>query len=204
MEAVFYEEFPGISRLRIPFGTTYTSVFLLENAGEAVLVDCATTDEDVDGYILPALAKKGYAATDVKAIVLTHRHNDHAGGLDRLLTHAPQMAVITGHCTIWEGVRTYPLAGHTTDSIGVYDGRTRTLISGDGLQGAGVDKYPCSTKDRAAYLETIERIRCDEAIENILFSHAYEPWLRDWSKGRDDVLARLEDCLKHVKEKEKL
>jgi len=86
------------------------------------------------------------------------------------------------------------LAGHTEDSIGVFDERTHTLITGDGLQGAGVDRYHCSVKDKSAYLETLERIKNDERVENLLLSHAYEPWNSDGVFGREQVLRCLEEC----------
>ena len=85
----FYKETEGIYRLRVPFENIYTSVFLLTAAERPILVDCATTASDVDECILPALAALGYALSDIGAIVLTHRHADHAGGLARILfSHA--------------------------------------------------------------------------------------------------------------------
>ena len=91
------------------------------------------------------------------------------------------------------------MMGHTLDSVGIYDSRTHTLIAGDGLQGAGVDRYPCSLASREAYRATINRIRADESIENILFSHAYEPWKNNRAIGRSEVLARLADCESCIK-----
>ena len=201
MEQGFCEEMPGIYRLRVPFEGIYTSVFLVTSEEGAILVDCATTAEDVDGVILPALEEMGYGASDLRAIVLTHRHGDHAGGLPRLLEHAPRLEVIADVRPLWEGIATYALPGHTADSIGILDGRTHTLLSGDGLQGAGVDKYRCGLREPLAYLETLERIRGDEDIQNILFSHAYEPWYQDRILGRQAVLECLAECEKYGKEK---
>lgn len=194
----FYEEVEGIYRLKIPFDTVYTSVFLIKAPSRVILVDCATTARDVEDVILPALKKLGYTPTDVDTLVLTHRHGDHAGGLDTLLRHAPQLEVVTDIRTLADGVCTYPMGGHTRDCIGVLDSRTGTLISGDGIQGAGVDKYRCYTEDPQMYLETLARIREDARIENILFSHAYEPWLADRASGREQVLACLDASLQYV------
>ena len=194
----FVKEVEGIYRLRVPFERIYTSVFLVESEDLAILVDCATTSDDVDGIILPALRDIGYELSDIYAIVLTHRHGDHAGGLERILSHAPDIKVIEGACTVSQDISVFPMPGHTEDMVGVFDKRTGTLISGDGLQGAGVDKYRCYVKSRDAYLETIERIRNDKRIENILFSHAYEPWYKDGAFGRETVEACLSDCLKYV------
>jgi len=56
----FYKETDGIYRLRVRFDKIYTSVFLIQTENGLILVDCATTDEDVDLCIIPALRKMGY------------------------------------------------------------------------------------------------------------------------------------------------
>ena len=198
MEKIFYKETDKIFRLRVPFENLYTSVFLIDAANTKILVDTATYPSDVDSYILPALKKMGYTLSDISALVLTHKHSDHAGGLSRILSLAPHLEVITDTREFSEVLCTYPMAGHTKDSIGVLDTRTGTLISGDGLQGAGVDKYRCSVSDKEEYLKTIERIKKDERIENILFSHAYEPWYKDSIFGREKVLDILSKCTEYV------
>ena len=194
----FVKETEGIFRLCVPFERIYTSVFLLESESGALLVDCATTDGDVDRVIVPALREIGYEFSDLSAIALTHRHGDHAGGLDRILSIAPRLKVITEVGAVDGNIAVYPMAGHTEDSVGIYDARTKTLISGDGLQGAGVDKYRCSLKNKQAYIETIDKIKRDDGIENILFSHAYEPWYADRMIGREAVIACLDECLKYI------
>ncbi len=197
----FYKEQDGIYRLRVPFGAVYTSVFLIETEEGDVLVDCATTKDDVDNYIVPALERFGKQISDINAVVITHTHSDHAGGLAHLLERAPDIEVIRDIRSIVGGVETYSLPGHTKDLIGVFDRRSRTLITSDGLQGAGVGKYRCSTQDPEAYIMTLERIKHDEAVENILFSHAYEPWYKDGMIGRENVLQCLSDCYECVKDK---
>ena len=194
----FQSEVAGIYRLKIPFDTVYTSVFLIESDFGNVLVDCATTPHDVLECIVPALAERGLKPSDIKILVLTHRHGDHSGGLDTFLSVAPDVKVVTEICEMLPGICTYALPGHTLDSIGVLDGRTATLISGDGLQGAGVDKYRCHTDSREAYVDTLKKLQCDERIDNILFSHAYEPWYSDRAIGRCAVLKCLEDCFDFI------
>ena len=203
MERLFCKETESIFRLKVPFENIYTSVFLVKSGEDAILVDCATTSQDVDGIIIPALSEMGYMLKSLRAIVLTHRHVDHAGGLSRILELAPDIEVISDIRTLFDGVCTYPLAGHTEDSIGILDERTNTLISGDGLQGAGVGKYRAYAKNTEAYTATLERIKNDERVENILFSHAYEPWESDSAHGRKAVLLRLDDCKKYINERKK-
>ncbi|MBR5011694.1 MAG: MBL fold metallo-hydrolase [Clostridia bacterium] len=197
MKNEFLREKDGIYRLKVPFDDLYTSVFLAVTPKRLVLVDCATTADDVKTYIIPALKKMGYMLCDVDVLVLTHRHDDHAGGLDCVLRHAPDIEIITDEHELADGVYTYELYGHTRDCIGVLDTRTRTLISGDGIQGMGVGKYRCFLENRAAYLQTLERIKGDGRIENILFSHAYEPWNSDRAQGREAVLECINFCTEY-------
>ena len=60
MEYGFYRETEGIWRLKVPFDTVYTSVFLVVTDEKRILVDCATTREDVDLRIAPACRALGY------------------------------------------------------------------------------------------------------------------------------------------------
>lgn len=197
----FCEEMTGIYRLKIPFEAIYTSAFLIRSSVGAILADCGSSGADVDAYIVPALEAAGYRLSDVRMLVLTHHHGDHAGGLARIKELAPSLEVIREARPLADGILTYPLAGHTEDCIGIFDPRSSTLITGDGLQGAGVDKYPCYTKLPEAYLETIDRIKNDKRIENLLFSHAYEPWNRNSMRGRTEVEKCLLDCAALVRAK---
>ncbi len=194
----FYEEMSGIYRLILPFDTVYTSVFLIKMPDEYVLVDCATTDEDVNKYIVPALDCIGISLEDVTKVVVTHDHSDHSGGLARVLALAPHIEVVRDARELGEMLCTYPLPGHTQDFIGVLDLRTHTLITGDGLQGAGVGKYRCTLADKSAYRKTLDKIRQDSRVENLLFSHAYEPWLDNKVLGRKGVISALDECEKYI------
>ena len=199
-EREFVRQVSEIYRLKVPFDTLYTSVFLIKTENANVLVDCATYDSDVDGYIVPALQKLGFSLTDIEYLVLTHSHGDHAGGKARILQLNSQIKIITSEQgKLPNGLTVCALKGHTLDCIGVFDERTGTLISGDGLQGAGVGKYRCSLQSKEEYIKTIETIKQDKKIENVLFSHAYEPWYQDGAFGREEVEQCLQDCLQHVK-----
>lgn len=199
MEHLFFREFSGIFRLKVPFENLYTSVFLIETPTTLVLVDAATRKEDVDDRILPALRASGYALSEVRQLVLTHRHADHAGGVGRMVELSPKLELVTDVRALTDGLSTYALAGHTEDCIGVFDEHTRTLITGDGLQGAGIGRYRCSLEHPDAYLKTIETIQQDRRIENLLFSHAYEPWCVDRMVGASKVRDCLNQCTKYVR-----
>lgn len=196
----FKRETEHIYRLRVPFEDLYTSVYLLRSEDGLALVDCATTAEDVDGVILPALRALGMDFSDIAFLILTHRHGDHAGGRERILEWNPRITVIdASHKIAPRGFALYEMKGHTPDSIGVLELVDGVLISGDGLQGHGVGKYRCSLESEADYLKTIEKIRRDPRVKSILFSHAYEPWYKDSMIGREAVECCLDDCELYVK-----
>lgn len=195
----FYKETDKILRLEVPFYSVYTSVFLIDTSDGYILVDCATTDADVDERIIPALERQGVPLSEVKKIVITHDHSDHAGGLSQIRARIPHIEVVRDLRKLSDGVCTYQLTGHTKDFIGVLDERSNTLISGDGLQGAGIKQYRTSLADNDGYIQTIEQIKLDERIENVLFSHEYEPWYKNGVSGRENVIDILSDCLKYVK-----
>ena len=195
----FEREKEKIYRLKVPFDNLYTSVFLIKANNNLALVDCATFDSDVDNYIVPALSSLNLFLTDIKYLILTHCHEDHAGGIARILELAPNIEVVQSVKGIdLSGITLCYLKGHTLDCIGVFDKKSKTLISGDGLQGDGVEKYRCSVINKEEYLKTIKMIEDDESIENILFSHAYEPWYKDYARGREEVKRCLKDCKKTI------
>lgn len=196
----FYKEAGEIYRLEVPFERIYTSVFLIDGKEAKILLDCATTSEDVDRYIVPALNELGYGLSEIDTIVISHKHEDHAGGLKRITELAPNIRVISDTTyPLPQGISLYPLPGHTNDCIGVLDEKTHTLISADGIQCAGIDKYPCSLKNPQAYSETLERVKKDKRIENILFSHAYEPFNENRCLGRENLIKCIEFCENYSK-----
>ena len=199
--SILVNETENIVRIKVPFENIYTSVFIVKVDGGILLVDCATTSFDVDEYIVPSIEKLGYNLSDVRGIVITHHHGDHDGGLTRIRELIPNIEVINEVRAISDDIVTYPLPGHTRHCIGLFDGRDETLISGDGLQGAGVGKYRCLVQDKTLYFDTLRRIQSDEKIKKILFSHAYEPWYRDSVTERSEVLFALGECAKYIGEK---
>ena len=196
----FKRERQGVYRLKVPFEDLYTSVFLIKTKKGNALIDCARADSDVDEYIVPALNELGLDLDDIKYLVLTHLHGDHAGGKSRILSLSPNIQVIQSSMILEiDDIILLEMKGHTLDSIAVFYKRSSTLISGDSLQGLGVGKYRCSLEDKSEYLKTIEKVKKDKKIKNILFSHAYEPWNTDSVFGRRNVEKVLTDCINCVK-----
>ena len=192
----FEEAVAGIYRLKVPFESVYTSVFLIKASDCNILIDSATTRSDVKEIIIPALNDMGVAIEDINYLVLTHDHGDHAGGSEWLYRANRKIEIISDVQNISKDVELISMVGHTPDGIGILDLRTGTLISGDGLQGEGIGKYKSGVTDLVGYVKTVNAIKADKRVQNILFSHAYEPWFDDTALGRKEVEKRLDDCIK--------
>ncbi|BCS26942.1 N-acyl homoserine lactonase family protein [Aspergillus puulaauensis] len=65
------------------------------------------TIERGDG-ILDQLHRKGIKATDLKGVILSHLHNDHAGGLEELVAEAPNLPVYISR-EHWDAFGKHPL-----------------------------------------------------------------------------------------------
>ncbi len=195
MQASFSHVADGLFRLDIPFDHLYTSVFLL-TGDEALIVDAATTREDVYERILPALKDAGVTGG---TLLLTHRHGDHSGGAPFLCEALPNLKLGT---LLPERSLAFltaiPLGGHTEDSMGYFDTRTGTLLSGDGLQFYGVGKYGCSIVDAVLYEATLSRV---EALKPhaILPSHDFVGGSA--SAVGEDAVAALLSSAKSIWEK---
>ena len=66
------------------------------------------------------------------------------------------------------------------------------------MQGSGVDKFRCTTEDVQEYIKTLEKIRLDDRIENILFSHAYKPWQKDGAFTKTQVNLCLQESFNYI------
>ncbi|MBQ8758678.1 MAG: MBL fold metallo-hydrolase [Clostridia bacterium] len=203
----------GVSRLYVPFESVATSVFLVKSMSGYILIDCATTKDDVNDIIIPAIRAEGIGLSSIRYILLTHRHSDHAGGLDELIKHIPKAVVgmsrlaserMPGYkCTGFDDgntidntLTTYLLPGHTDDCMGYYHIPTKSIISGDCVQQYGIGKYGCGLEYPSMYRRTLERLLADEDIENIITSHEYTP-LGDSDYGREAYEAHIECCIEY-------
>lgn len=195
----------GIYRIEVPFDDIYTAVFAVGTPDRYLLIDCATTAEDVDRVILQALQSIDFDRAP-EALLLTHRHGDHAGGADRLRMHFPDLSIyspeplktakatiLTGGETFLERMEAVSLPGHTANSMGYLDHHTQTLFSGDTLQLFGVSRYRNGIGFPKLYRASIEAVRA-LPINRIIASHEYDP-LGACAEGRDAINRYLDICL---------
>lgn len=69
----------GLWFLKVPFGPVWTGVALVRGE-ENILIDSTATAQDVDTYVVPALAELGLEPKDIHWLLNTHCHGDHIGG----------------------------------------------------------------------------------------------------------------------------
>ena len=189
MERSFLKVAEGIRCLRVPYENIDTGVFLVED-DIPVVIDCATTAEDVDQWILPALAQQGIDGGSRGYLLVTHKHGDHAGGRPRLLEALPGFTAVTLSDGMELGSLTaVALPGHSDDSTAYLDRRTGTLISGDCLQFYGVGRYGCIVADVAAYEKSLERAAGME-LWGLLPAHNYVGG-KAVATGADEVAAMV-------------
>jgi len=201
------EPIDGIFKIEVPFERIYTAVFVICLREGYLLIDCATTDRDVDQRILPAL--RALDLTDPpQALLLTHSHGDHAGGASRLREHFPEMEIYASEAVkslpyrhlsdgelLFDCLQALHLPGHTKQSVGYFHLPTGTLISGDCLQQRGVDKYVNGVRYPSLYRESLRRLRT-LPLCHILASHDYVP-LGAFAHGQAEITAYLDACERH-------
>lgn len=205
-----------IFRVTLPYKDIFTTVYTLNAPSGAVLFDAGSFDSDWEDYILPLLQEAGIEATHVKYVFISHNHKDHSGGLPRLLEALPQMQIVSRSQTLKEK---YPsrfclpeegdllldtfqvitIPGHTADSAGLLDLRTRTLITGDCLQLAGIrgsGDWACNISYPAEHLAAIQKLRTLGAAQ-VLTAHDYVPYgyRADGAEGVQKVLDACEEAL---------
>ncbi|MBE6610921.1 MAG: MBL fold metallo-hydrolase [Ruminococcaceae bacterium] len=187
-----------IFRLRVPFMSVYTTVFLIRTPAGDAIVDAATTDSDVEAYILPALDEAG--VTNVRCLIASHNHSDHAGGIPRLAKAFPDadlIALAVGRRPsdgelLLDHLEIVHLPGHCADALGVFDRRSDALISCDCLQLYGLGCFGTGVSLPERYLESLDKL-ASRRIAHIFAAHDYHP-LGFRADGDEEVARYLAVC----------
>jgi glyoxylase-like metal-dependent hydrolase (beta-lactamase superfamily II) len=132
------------------------------------------------------------AGGEVRGIVLTHAHSDHADGAERLASAAGGVPVLHpgagGDSGPFEVVRT---PGHSADSVCLI--RERVCFSGDTVLGEGSVFIPGDGGGLAGYLEALELLRGLD-LEAICPGHGPVVW---------EPHARIAHYIEHRLERER-
>lgn len=205
LASVLLQDNPGTMTL----DGTNTWVVSVPDSGRRIVVD---PGED-DGVHLEALAD----GAPVAAIVLTHRHPDHAGGVGRFVeltgapVHAADPSLATGTTPLTDGtvieeagveLEVVATPGHTSDSVSLLltgpgsDGTA--LLSGDTILGRGTTVIAHPDGALGPYLDSLRRIAELPAGTPLLPGHG--PELPDAAEIANAYLAHREQRLEQVRE----
>ncbi len=183
-------------------GIDFVSAFVLLRGTEAAIVDTGTPGSGP--RLFDGLSALGADWSNVRHVVLTHRHGDHVGGLGDVLSEAtaatvyagdgdiaaiesprPLVAVGDGDEVLGLGVIDTP--GHTPGSISLFDAGTGLLVAGDAITGDGAGSLlgpnPEFTPDMDTALASVAKLATLDA-RVAAFGHVGPP-------VDTDVMARL-------------
>lgn len=193
----------GFDHQRVDLG--FVSAYVLYRDGEAALVDTGVSDSE--GAIETALTEIGLGWDAVGHVLVTHKHPDHQGSLEAVLTQAPEAAWYAGAgdmpaiSATTEGVvvadgefifdlQVVETPGHTPGHISVLDPVGGILVAGDALNGANggvVGANPDFSEDLQLANASVQKLAGFD-YDVILFGHG-EPVLENGSSAVADLAA---------------
>lgn len=153
---------------------SFVSAYLLIRRGEVAVVDLGTKGSGA--AIEAGLTAAGTGWDAVKHIILTHKHPDHAGGLEdvaskisaKLYAGQADLAGITSKTALTAikdgddvfGLQIIGTPGHTAGHMSVFDPATGVLVAGDALRAtAGLaSSDPKYTADPAAAAASVRKL----------------------------------------------
>jgi glyoxylase-like metal-dependent hydrolase (beta-lactamase superfamily II) len=138
--------------------TSPAHIYVLDDGGEITLIDAGLPNEAPK--VLAYLEQTGRKPQQVKRILLTHRHGDHAGAVADLMAttgaevfaHPDEVAALAGQekavtgvkplldgevVPVFEGLRAVGVPGHTTGHLCFYLPERKVLFTGDAIINRG-------------------------------------------------------------------
>ena len=204
---------PDIFRFTVPYKDIFTTVFVIRSKEGVILFDTASCDEDVRDYVIPALKELEVTADMLKYVVISHSHNDHAGGLFAVLEAYPDVCVISKDSQIKEKFSSYQILdpeegkklsddfmivtvpGHSPDCISLLDLRTKTLLTGDCLQLYGIygsGSWGANIGMAPEHMKALDKL-AQMDLETVIASHVYHSkgYL---AQGKSEIKGFLQEC----------
>ena len=187
-----------------------TQTYWLPTRDGAIVVDPGDDDEEHQAAL---------ASHKIALILLTHRHPDHVGGLERLrnLTDAPSRAFSADYCSPGQEplsdrevidvpgtelqLKILATPGHTSDSISILiesaaDSRPRGVLTADTILGRGTTIIDHPDGRLTDYLASLEKL---EALGDIPALPAHAGFLPSVAKTAREYLSHRRDRLEQVR-----
>lgn len=190
---------PGITR--ISFG--FPNMYVVEGSRGSAIIDTGWGDEEeVDAL----KARLDETKRPLKAMIVTHKHPDHEGGIDELRQIYPDVPVVVGvHEEEFEGWKTIELGrrrltvfggpGHKAEHKYVFDSQERALFTGDNIMGdlSGGVLYMKKFMDGLGALVSLQpNILCPGHYESVYnATNAVQDVLRHRQEREQEVLNAL-------------
>lgn len=154
---------------------SFVSAYLLVRGSEVAVVDLGTPGSG--SSIEDGLKAAGQTWSSVKHVILTHQHQDHAGGLADVVPLATGATIYAGEADVSAigspkplkavkdgdevfGLQIVGTPGHTLGHVCVFDPTTGTLVSGDALrtQNGLEGSNPQFTADEAQAAASVKKL----------------------------------------------
>jgi glyoxylase-like metal-dependent hydrolase (beta-lactamase superfamily II) len=173
--------------------TSPAHVYVLDDGGVLTLIDAGLPADAPK--VLAYLEQTGRTPQQVKRIVLTHRHGDHAGAVPALAAatgakvyaHADEAAALSGQegmpgieplsegdvVPVLGGLRAIGVPGHTTGHLCFYLPQRRVLFTGDSIinRGALSGPVPQYTADLSRAHASLREKVANLEVETLCVAH---------------------------------
>jgi len=212
MEKVVEKIAEDLYLIKQPFDEMFTGVTVVLGRYNVGLVDSGLETTPAD-YIFPFLREMERKPQDIDCVVNTHCDGDHIWGNKeikektqaKIAVHELDAdAVGTADLRLKDGeavklgdrsFRVVHTPGHTPGSICLYDERNQTLITGDSVQGYGVEEGDLLVRtSKEQYINSMRKL-LDLQITILVMDHPYKPFgeaILTGKKPREMILKSIE------------
>jgi hydroxyacylglutathione hydrolase len=184
-----------------PFQGIFTGVTVVTGTNSVGIVDTGLKTTPVE-YILPLVSELGHKPEEINYIVNTHGHGDHIWG-NKALREKTSVKIAV-HELDAEGVGTVDVklkdndtvklgdreflvvhtTGHTPGSICLYDEKDQVLITGDSVQGRGVEDGNLVIRNKQEYINSMKKL-LKLQIKTMIVDHPYRPFRKAVLTGEE-------------------
>jgi len=198
--------------IKQPFEEIFTGVTVVLGKSGVGLIDSGLENTPKD-YVFPFLLKMAYKPEDINIVVNTHCDGDHVWG-NKLIKEKTQAKVAVHELdadavgsvdirlkdgeNVKLGDRQFRVVhtpGHTPGSICLYDVKNQTLMTGDSVQGRGVEEGSLLIRtSKEEYTNSMKKL-LKLKIAVLVMDHPYKPFAKAILTG-EEPKGMIEESIK--------